>query len=108
MEISLRLTKIKTPERRRFGVYTDNYFTHCFSVSIADFEQINTNSKGSDIFGRCHNKFRRILDSTKICSEVPFKKTLYHIETSQLSIDLLCKYGFCVIQVFTETHFRID
>ena len=28
----------------------------------------------SDTFGRFHNKFRRVLDSTKVCSEVLFKK----------------------------------
>ena len=64
-EIYLRLTKIKAPERQTYELWT--YFTHCSSVSIADFEQLNIGSQGCDTFGRRHNKFRRILDSTKIC-----------------------------------------
>ena len=35
-------------------------------------------------------------------------KNLYYTESSQLSIDLLCKYSFYMIQVFSEMYFRID
>ena len=110
-EICLRLTKIKTPERRRSGVFTDNFehISHIVPVFLLlTLSKSIPAQRGGDTFSRCHNEFKRILDSSKICSEVPFIKNLYHIGTSQLSIDLLCKYGFCVIQVFTETYFRID
>ena len=104
----LKVNKNKNTRTMSFLVsllITLNIFHTLFQCSIANFEQVNTSLKGGDSFSKCHNKSRRILDSTKICSEVPFKKTLYHIEISQLSIDLLCKYGFYVIQVFTETYF---
>ena len=107
-EICLSLTEIKTLERRCSGFSTDNFenISHIVPVFLLlTLKHVNTSSKGGDTFSRCHNKFRKIFDSTKICSELPFKKTLHHIETSQLSNDLLCKYAFCVIKVFTETYF---
>ena len=68
---------LKTVKTERSGVL--NNFEHiphnCSSVSIADFEQVNISRARGDTFARCYNKLRQSLDSTKICSEIPFKKT---------------------------------
>ena len=41
----------------------------------------------------------------KVCSEIPFSKNSYHIETSQLVCKTTQLTGFYMIQVFTERCF---
>ena len=43
-----------------------------------------------------------------VCSEIPFSKNSYHIETSQLTCKALQLTGFYMIRVFSEKYFRRD
>ena len=43
-----------------------------------------------------------------VCSEIPFSKNSYHMETSQLICLANRMTGFYMIQVFTERYFRTD
>ena len=43
-----------------------------------------------------------------VCSKIPFNKSYYHIETSQLIWKALQLTGFYIIRVFSERCFRID
>ena len=43
-----------------------------------------------------------------VCSEMPFSKNSYHIETSQLICKALQLTGFYIIRVFSEKCFRTD
>ena len=45
---------------------------------------------------------------TTVCSEMPFSKNSYYIETSQLICKALQLTGFCAIRVFSERCFRTD
>ena len=45
---------------------------------------------------------------TIVCSAIPFSKNSCHIETSQLICKANQLFGFYMIQVFTERHFRAD
>ena len=46
--------------------------------------------------------------SCTLYSDIPFSKTLYHIETSQSICKAIQLNGFYMIRVFTERNFPID
>ena len=60
-------------------------------------------SKNAIIF-----KTSYIYQNINVCSEIPFSKNLYHIETSKLTCNTNQSIGFYMMQIFTEKFFQTD